>query len=193
MIWRQEPRWQSLAPSRPLVTHAGASGLAASNSPDAPPATAGLASHCPLRGSNRGSPGDPASVADWPPAGAPDRPGWNNTSAARDCGGRGQTASYNAGICSGWAWASSGGKPSPIKARPLDGKPEENPPAKKTEKRREQEILLNLGKKTEPEENNNFKPANSHHIQTAADTRPPATGWDASGVWKSRPGARGKG
>jgi hypothetical protein len=29
--------------------------------------------------------------------------------------------------------------------------------------------LLNLGKKTEPEENNNFKPANSHHIQTAAD------------------------
>jgi len=31
--------------------------------------------------------------------------------------------------------------------------------------------LLNLGKKTEPEENNNFKPANSHHIQTAADSK----------------------
>jgi len=36
-------------------------------------------------------------------------------------------------------------------------------------KRREQEILLNLGKKTEPEENNNFKPALSPHIQAAAD------------------------
>jgi hypothetical protein len=31
-------------------------------------------------------------------------------------------------------------------------------------------LLMNLGKKTEPEEDNNFKPAFSPHIQTAADT-----------------------
>jgi hypothetical protein len=35
-------------------------------------------------------------------------------------------------------------------------------------KRREQEILLNLGKKTEPEEDNNFKPADLPHFQTTA-------------------------
>jgi hypothetical protein len=37
-------------------------------------------------------------------------------------------------------------------------------------KRREQEILLNSGKKTELEEDNNFKPAHSPHFQTAAVT-----------------------
>jgi len=36
-------------------------------------------------------------------------------------------------------------------------------------KRREEEFWENLGKKTEREENNNFKPADSPHFQTAAD------------------------
>ena len=37
-------------------------------------------------------------------------------------------------------------------------------------KRREQEILLERWKKTEPEEDNNFKPADLPQFQTAADT-----------------------
>jgi hypothetical protein len=36
-------------------------------------------------------------------------------------------------------------------------------------KRREQEFCQNLGKKTDREEDNNFKPADSPHFQTAAD------------------------
>jgi hypothetical protein len=37
-------------------------------------------------------------------------------------------------------------------------------------KRREEESFWNLGKKTEREENNKFKPADLPHFQTAADT-----------------------
>jgi hypothetical protein len=39
-------------------------------------------------------------------------------------------------------------------------------------KRREEEFCENLGKKTEREEDNKFKPANLPHFQTAADTIP---------------------
>jgi hypothetical protein len=38
-------------------------------------------------------------------------------------------------------------------------------------KSREEEFCWNLGKKTKPEEDNNFKPADLPHFQTAADIR----------------------
>jgi len=58
----------------------------------------------------------------------------------------------------------------PTKARRRHFKPEENQTAKKTEKEENKMILMKSGKKTEPEEDNNFNPAFSPHIQTAADT-----------------------
>jgi hypothetical protein len=54
-----------------------------------------------------------------------------------------------------------------LKAQPSDRKPEENPPAKKTEKEEKKRLCLNLGKKTEPEEDNNFKSAFSPRFQPA--------------------------
>ena len=57
-----------------------------------------------------------------------------------------------------------------LKARPNDRKPEENPPPKKTEKEEKKRLSdWNVGKKTEQEEDNNFKPAFSPRFQTAAD------------------------
>jgi len=40
-------------------------------------------------------------------------------------------------------------KSTSLKARPNDRKPEENPPAKKTEKEEKKRFGLNVGKKTE--------------------------------------------
>jgi len=57
-----------------------------------------------------------------------------------------------------------------LKARPNDRKPEENPPAKKTEKEEKKRLGLNVGKKTEQEEDNNFKPAFSPRFQPGPDT-----------------------
>jgi len=55
-----------------------------------------------------------------------------------------------------------------LEAQPSERKPEENPPAKKTEKEEKKGLCLNLGKKTEPEEDNNFKSAFSPRFQTGA-------------------------
>jgi hypothetical protein len=61
--------------------------------------------------------------------------------------------------------ASSGRKSLSLKAQPSDRKPEENPPAKKTEKEQKKRFGLNVGKKTEREEDNNFKSAFSPRFQ----------------------------
>jgi hypothetical protein len=51
----------------------------------------------------------------------------------------------------------------------VDRKPDENPLAKKTEKEEKKRFGWNVGKKTEQEESNNFKPAFSPRFQTGAD------------------------
>jgi hypothetical protein len=57
-------------------------------------------------------------------------------------------------------------------ARTTDLKPEENPNGNKTEKEEKKRIYPKGGKKTETEENNNFKSADSPQFQTAAVTPP---------------------
>ena len=89
-----------------------------------------------------------------------------------DCGNREQKTSYIAGICSGWRVSSSGRKTSPLKAEPDKRKPEENPAGNQTEKEEKKRSWWNVGKKTEPEENNKIKPADLPHIQTNAVTHP---------------------
>jgi hypothetical protein len=61
-------------------------------------------------------------------------------------------------------------KPPPLKLRPHCGKREENPLPKKTEKEDKKIFFVRRGKKTEREEDRNFKPPESPHFQTAADT-----------------------
>ena len=50
-------------------------------------------------------------------------------------------------------------------------KPEENPNGNQTEKEAKKRFYPKGGKKTEPEEDNNFKPADSPQFQTNAVTR----------------------
>jgi hypothetical protein len=56
----------------------------------------------------------------------------------------------------------------PAKARQGERKPEENPAGNKTEKEEKKRSSWNVGKKTQPEENNKIKPADLPHIQTDA-------------------------
>jgi hypothetical protein len=59
-------------------------------------------------------------------------------------------------------------KPPPLKCRSHSGKREENPLPKKTEKEEKKIFFVRRGKKTEPEEDNNFKPPQSPHFQPGA-------------------------
>ncbi len=59
-------------------------------------------------------------------------------------------------------------KSSPLKARLGNRKPEENPPAKKKEKEENKSWIERTVNKTEAEEDNNFKLADSPHFQTGA-------------------------
>jgi len=164
---------QPLAPSRSLVTHFAASGAAASNSPDAPPANPEPAAHFPGRGSNRGCRVCSAIAVGWPVCWRLGTPGRNKIFGAPDSGNRERISSYSANTCSEGHAASSSRKTPSLKARPNDRKPEQNPPPKKTEKEEKKTFWWNLGKKTEPEEDNNFKPAFSPRFQTAADNTIP--------------------
>jgi hypothetical protein len=56
----------------------------------------------------------------------------------------------SADTCSEMRAASLSRKSPSLKAQPSDRKPEENPPAKKTDKEEKKRLCLNLGKKTEP-------------------------------------------
>jgi hypothetical protein len=59
-------------------------------------------------------------------------------------------------------------KPPPLKCRGHSGKREENPLPKKTEKEEKKIFFARRGKKTEPEEDNNFKPPQLPHFQPGA-------------------------
>jgi hypothetical protein len=59
-------------------------------------------------------------------------------------------------------------KPLPLKCRSHSGKREENPLPKKTEKEEKKIFFVRRGKKTEPEEDNNFKPPQLPHFQPGA-------------------------
>jgi len=56
-------------------------------------------------------------------------------------------------------------KPPPLKCRGHSGKREENPLPKKTEKEEKKIFFVRRGKKTEREEDNNFKPPKLPHFQ----------------------------
>ena len=156
---------QQLASSRSLVTYRVAAVAAASNSRDALPATPAPAGYFRGRESNRSCQVCPTTAADWPvcwPLGTPE---WNNIFGVPDSGNREQISSYSANTCSERRAASSSRKSPSLKAQPSDRKPEENPPPKKMEKEEKKRFGLNVGKKTEPEEDNNFKPAFSPRFQ----------------------------
>src|ERR1035441_2017090 len=76
--FEQVPRQQRLAPSRSLVTYGVAFGAAASNSPDAAPATAAPVAHFPGHGSNRGCRVCSTTTVDWPACWRLGSPGWNS-------------------------------------------------------------------------------------------------------------------
>jgi hypothetical protein len=59
-------------------------------------------------------------------------------------------------------------KPFPLKCRSHSGKREENPLPKKTEKEEKKIFFVRRVKKTEPEEDNNFKPPQLPHFQPGA-------------------------
>jgi hypothetical protein len=74
-----------------------------------------------------------------------------------------------------WAGEFIGAKSLPLKARPGERKPEENPAGNKPEKEDKTRSCWNAGKKTTPEENNKIKPADLPRIQTAAVSSIPST------------------
>ena len=164
-VFEEVPHLQQLAPSRPLVTYREASGAAASNSRDAPPATPALVGYFRGRGSSRGCQVCPTIAAGWPVCWQLGTPGWNNIFGAPGSGNREQISSCSANTCSEQRAASSSRKSPSLKAQPSDRKPEENPSAKKTEKEEKKRLGLKVGKKTEREEDNNFKSALSPHFQ----------------------------
>ncbi len=158
-VFEEVPHLQPLALSRSLVTYREASGAAASNSRDAPPASPAPAGHFPGRGSNRRCQVYSTTAAGWPVCWPLGTPGWNNIFGVPDSGNREQISYYSANTCIEWRGASSSRKSPSLKARPDDRKPEENPPPKKTEKEEKKRFWWKVGKKTEPEEDNNFKSA----------------------------------
>ena len=157
---------QQLAPSRSLVTYREAPGGAASNSQDALPASPAPAGYFRGRGSNRRCQACSTTAADLPVCWPLGTPGWNNTFGVPDSGNREQISSYTANTCSERRAASSSRKSPSLKAQPSDCKPEENPPAKKTEKEEKNRFRWKVWKKTEQEENSHFKPAISPRFQT---------------------------
>jgi hypothetical protein len=64
-------------------------------------------------------------------------------------------------------------KPPPLKCRSHSGKREENPLPKKTEKEEKKIFFVRRGKKTELEEDNNFKPPQLPHFQLGGLTGRP--------------------
>jgi hypothetical protein len=173
-VFEEVPHLQQLAPNRSLVTYRQASGAAASNSRDARPATPAPAGYFRGRGSNRRCQACSTTAADWPVCWPLGSPGWNNIFGVPDSGNRQRISSYSADTCSERRAASLSRKSPSLKAQPSDRKPEENPPAKKTEKEEKKRLCLNLGKKTEPEEDNNFKSAFSPRFQPAPVTLRPS-------------------
>lgn len=145
--WEQVPEKQALAPSRSLVTYAAACGTAASNSPDAPPATAAPAGRSRHRGSNPRSRLCSTTAADCPACWRPGTPGRNNISAARDCGNREQKAFCNTGICSEWQAASSGRKTSRQKPGKASASRKKIQPGTRRKKKRRRSLGGTSGRK----------------------------------------------
>ena len=145
-MW-QLPRKQPLAPSRSLVTHGAACGAAASNSPDARPATPAPVAHFRGRGSNRGCRVCSTSAADCPACWRPGTRGPNNIFAAPDSGNREQKTSYNADICSAGRAVSCGRKSSPLKNPQGERKAEENPTGTKWKKKIRRDFSGTLGRR----------------------------------------------
>jgi hypothetical protein len=100
----QPARLQPLEESRVLVTHFGVPASCCAGGRDGPSATAGHARNFQPRGSNPGSPADPAIASGWPPSRPGGNPASSSSAGVRNCGDHCDTLLCNAGT---WAWSSN--------------------------------------------------------------------------------------